>query len=266
MKESFEKLRNTLLADYKKLTMQKYIMTFLILFVVFGAVFSVAVMILDYKYDFVTDPSSTFSSIHFFILQFCLMISIIFACSVSICREFENNVIKNIILTGISATHYLFSRLLLFIVIFSAIALVVYVVDAILFLIYFQGEFSLSGLAGQYGITLLYLLNTLFLVVTFCAFFRVTIFPVLFMLIYYFFLEYFLIGIIKSFGPSLPNLEFLVTIVKHSPLQIIENIENAFDAGQVFINLLYFSIYLALYSFLIQLATKNTQIGLLNKK
>jgi len=265
MNELFKKFQNTLVADYKKLTIQKYILTFLIIFIALGAIFSFAVMILDYKYDNFTDPTSTFSTIHTFLLQFTLVITIIFAGSVNICREFENSVIKNIVLTGISITHYLFARLLLFIIIFSVISFAVLAVDTLLFLAYFKSSFNYTTMFNQYPITILHLLNTVFLVVTFSAISRVTIFPVLFSLIYYFFIEYFLIGIIKNFGPSLPKLKILVTMAGHSPLQLIEKIESAVGAGDVIIYLLSFFVYLVLYASIIWATTRNAQLGLLNK-
>ena len=266
IRTSFERFLNTLIADYRKLVVLKFIPSFFYIFVIFGAVFSIGAMLFDSYYIPITEPTSTFSKLHSFLLQFCLVISIIFAGSVSICREFENNVIKNIILTGISTTHYLFTRLFLFVAFFAAIALVVYLVDAILFLVYFQDSFNYSTVLGQYGVTFLYLLNAIFLVTATSTYFRVSVFPILFSLLYLFFIEYFFINILKNFGPAFTKSKLLPMIVNHTPMQLLETISTSVNAGYIATKLLFFLGFMVIYALIIWGTTRNAQLALLNKK
>ncbi|MDH4261428.1 MAG: ABC transporter permease [Spirochaetia bacterium] len=265
MKYIYNILKETSLADFKKLQMQKFIITFVFIFIGIGLTTVTIIIFFDYKYSKIYNPSETLEVWHSALFQSIFTIAFAFAGSYNVCREYEKGMIKNIVLTGIPLQHYLFSRLIVFFGVFAAIMVLTYSIDAAALFIYFGHSFNINVTGKGMLLTLLHLMQTLFLVVMFSSIFKKTIYAIAGLLLYYMAIEKVIVKIIISMASYLNLSDWANAILQHTPLQVLDNLSNAFEMNQYLINFSLFTVYLCIYATIIWFSSRNTQLGLINK-
>ena len=265
MNNIFILFKNTAIADFKKFQMQRFFQKFFIAFIGLGFGTVSIVMFYDYKYMKISNPAEILEWWHSFLFQGTFATIFAFIGTNNICREYEKGMIKNIVLTGVGLSNYLFARLIVFFLVFSAIMMMTSIIDTGALFIYFGKIFDLRLTGKGLMITLLHLLQTLFLVMMFSSIFKKTIHAIAGLLLYYLVIEKITVKILLSMASFLNLSEWANVILKHTPLQVLDNLENAYEMNQYLINFSLFFVYLGIYGIIIWLNSRNTQLGLINK-
>jgi len=251
-------------AEFEKLKMQKFVPVFLSIFMAAGLLATLGIVYFNERYGKISHPAETFAWWHSVLFQIIFTLCFVFVGTSHFCREFEKGMIKNIILTGISLPQYLFSRLMTFFGVLSAILLVTYTIDTALMLLYYGAQFDITVVGRGFFLTLLQLLQTLFLILLFSSLLKKTTTAIFLLLLYYMALEKIMVKLLISMTSYLNLSQWSTFILRHTPLQVLDNMETAVG-GDYMINLAVFVLYLAIYGIIIWVGSRETELALVEK-